>query len=157
MPNNRPNEGRGFPSTQLIDTFISPSFFFSFLSSTYPRYDGNPESISNHARGFNFNSPLLDKAIEFTSTYLRAFIHKFLHNAILRVIFRPERKTEMEKYRKATTPIDDSFQLELIDRQLPSPPTCCPLWIACIMSRGESQRRGRGSRRERNEERGSPR
>lgn len=147
MPNNRPNNRGG--ERVYFDFLFSLSFPPPIL------FQGNPDSTSNQSIQFQFPNCFC-KAIEFSYSFVRTFIQDFLHNAVLRVIFHPERYiTEMEK-KNARQRVDDSFQLELIDHQL-SPPLSHLLSLMDRVYNNESRREPRGDvdldERERNEER----
>lgn len=94
MPNNRPNNRGG---ERVYFVFLFP------LSFPPPiLFQGNPDSTSNQSIQFQFPNCFC-KATEFSYSFVRTFIQDFLHNAVLRVIFHPERYiTEMEKKREAT-------------------------------------------------------
>lgn len=80
--------------------FISSSFFlFPFLHLSSSKEIQTPPRI----RAFNFNSPIASVKRSNFLTHLYELLSKILHNAVLRVIFHPERYiTEMEKKREAT-------------------------------------------------------
>lgn len=147
MPNNRPNNRGG--ERVYFDFLFSLSFPPPIL------FQGNPDSTSNQSIQFQFPNCFC-KATEFSYSFVRAFIQDFLHNAVLRVIFHPERYiTEMEK-KNARQRVDDSFQLELIDHQL-SPPLSHLLSLMDRVYNNVAERatRGRGSRRKRTKRRAS--
>lgn len=148
MANNRPNNRGGIP-LDATRRYVCFDFLFS-LSSPPFLSSSKISQKKSRIRGFNFNSPLLDKATEFTSsTYLRAFIQGFyitrycaLHSA--QNGNRNRNRSTHRRFLPTNRP-----------STLPSFPHLLSLMDRVCNNESRPEPRGRGSRRERNEELGS--